>query len=176
MLKEYQVQVKERYWGGLCGTGTLVDWFFPLKQGQRNSVWYIYWAESHLQLVTKSWRSPQWSCRFMGWDANFGRRCKHHYYSFKYFAVSDWLKSHTYMYNHYNQLLLPKFGRILRYWTDDVNCAAKLTDCCIEKTWGQDWVVLVVKANWQSSFYSFQGKILSKNIARTARQEMDDIC
>ena len=29
---------------------------------------------------------------------------------------------------HYNQLLLTEFGKKLRYWTDDVNLAAKLQD------------------------------------------------
>lgn len=57
---------------------------------------------------------------------------------------------------HYKQLLLTKFGRILRYSTDDVNRAAKLPHY---------WTV-----NRESgeTFYSFhEGEIGSKNIKKT---------
>ena len=42
---------------------------------------------------------------------------------------------------HHNKLLSTKFGRILRFVKNDVNCAAKLPT---EKTWGRGWDVLVV--------------------------------
>ena len=48
------------------------------------------------------------------------------FYLFKIF-LRFWLVKITRIIHH-NQLLLTKFGLILRYWTDDVNLAAKLTE------------------------------------------------
>ena len=45
-----------------------------------------------------------------------------------------------------------------------------------KKTWGWGWVVLVVTIKWQNchgTFYSFHGEIMSKNITRTARRQLD---
>lgn len=62
---------------------------------------------------------------------------KCHYYSF-----CSWLAKIPDIIHH-NQLLSTKFGRILRYWTDDVKSAAKLrvNEPLTEKTWGLGWVV-----------------------------------
>ena len=49
-----------------------------------------------------------------------------YYYSFKIFG-RFWLAKIPHIIHH-NQLLSTKFARILRYWTDDVNRAEKLTD------------------------------------------------
>ena len=53
------------------------------KQEQQNSVWqYLIsgWkSNAYLRQVTETWPSSKWSCCFMGWDADFGRRCKHRY-------------------------------------------------------------------------------------------------
>ena len=51
---------------------------------------------------------------------------------------------------HHNQLLLTKFGRILRYLTDDVNRAGKLRDYWTtnRETRGRVKVVLVVSTKW----------------------------
>ena len=51
---------------------------------------------------------------------------KMYYYSFTIF-LHFWLAKITRII-HQNQLPLNKFVRILRYWSDDVNCAAKLPD------------------------------------------------
>ena len=51
---------------------------------------------------------------------------KIYYYSFTIF-LHFWLAKITRII-HQNQLPLNKFVRILRYWSDDVNCAAKLPD------------------------------------------------
>ena len=47
------------------------------------------------------------------------------YYFLVKIYLRFWLAIITWIIHH-NQLLLTKFGRILRYWTDDVNLAAKL--------------------------------------------------
>ena len=59
-----------------------------------------------------------------------------------------------------NQLLLPKFGRILQYWTVDVKSAAKLQsiETLTEKTWGRGWVVSVVRTKKAERFSRFRGK------------------
>lgn len=60
---------------------------------------------------------------------------------------------------HYKQLLLTKFGRILRYSTDDVNHSAKLTHY---------WTI---NRELGETFYSFhEGEIGSKNSKKTTRQ------
>ena len=57
--------------------------------------------------------------------------------------------------NHYhNQLLSTKFGRILRYVKNDVIRAAnfQIIGPLTEKTWGQGWIVLVVRIKWREHF------------------------
>ena len=53
------------------------------KQEQQNSVWQFLisgWkSNAYLRQVTETWPSSKWSCCFMGWGADFGRRCKHRY-------------------------------------------------------------------------------------------------
>ena len=102
------------------------------------------------------------------------------YYSFKIFPGS-WLVKTTYII-HYNQLLLIKFGKnfvILNGWRqNDIKSAAwlQVIEALTKKTWGQGWVVLVVRTKWRNchgTFHSFQGKILSKNIVRTARRQLN---
>ena len=74
---------------------------------------------------------------------------------------------------HHNQLLLTKFGRILPYWTDEVKSAAKtqIIEPLTKKTWVRVWVVFEVSNG--RTFNSFHGKLLSKNIARTARRQFN---
>ena len=83
---------------------------------------------------------------------------------------------------HHNQLLLTKFEKnfvILNRWRqNDVKSAAwlQVIEPLTWKTWRRDWVVLVVWTKWRNcrgTFYSFYGEILSKNIARTARRQLD---
>ena len=102
------------------------------------------------------------------------------YYSFKIFP-HFWLVKTTNIIHH-NQLLLIKFGRnfvTLNGWRlNDIKSAAwlQVIEALNEKTWGPGWVVLVVRTKWQNchgTFHSFQGKILSKNIVRTARRQLD---
>ena len=102
------------------------------------------------------------------------------YYSFKIFP-SSWLVKTTCIIHH-NQLLLIKFGKnfvILNGWRqNDIKSAAwlQVIEALTKKTWGQGWVVLVVRTKWRNchgTFHSFQGKILSKNIVRTARRQLN---
>ena len=67
------------------------------------------------------------------------------YYSFKIFP-QFWLAKSTRII-HYNQLLMTKFGRILRLTRKWRQKCSPLQDKAplIEKTWGRGWVVLVVK-------------------------------
>ena len=102
------------------------------------------------------------------------------YYSFKIFP-GFWLVKTTHIIHH-NQLLLTKFGKnfvILNWWSqNDVKSAAwsQVIEPLTERTWGRGWVVLLVRTKWRNcrrTFYSFHGEILSKNIARTARRQLD---
>ena len=79
---------------------------------------------------------------------------------------------------HHNQLLLTRFGRILPYWTDDVKSAVKLhiIKPLTEKNWGRVWVAFELSIGEVSNgrtFYSFHGELLSKNIGRTERRQLD---
>ena len=79
---------------------------------------------------------------------------------------------------HHNQLPLTKFARILPYWTDDVKSAAQLhiIKPLTEKHWGRVWVAFEVSIGEVSNgrtFYSSHGELLSKNIGRTARRQLD---
>ena len=79
---------------------------------------------------------------------------------------------------HHNQLPLTKFARILPYWTDDVKSAAKLhiIKPLTEKNCGRVWVAFEVSIGEVSNgrtFYSSHGELLSKNIGRTARRQLD---
>ena len=105
---------------------------------------------------------------------------KWHYYSFKIFPCF-WLVKTTRIIHH-NQPLLTKFGKnfiILNRWRqNDVKSAAllQIIEPLTKKTWGRDWIVLVVRTKWRNcwgKFYSFHGEILFKNIARTARRQLD---
>ena len=53
------------------------------KQEQQNSVWqYLIsgWkSNAYLRQVTETWPSSQWTCYFMAWDTDCGKRCKHLY-------------------------------------------------------------------------------------------------
>ena len=102
------------------------------------------------------------------------------YYSFKIFP-RFWLVKNTHIIYH-NQLLLTKFEKnfvILNRWRqNDVKSAAwlQVIQPLTEKTWGQGWVVLVVRTKWRNcrgTFHSFHLEVLSKNIARTARKQLD---
>ena len=106
---------------------------------------------------------------------------KKDYYSFKIF-LRFWLARITCVIHNY-QLLFTKFGRILPYWTNDVKSAEKwqIIEPLAEKTWGRDRVLFEVSNG--GTFYSFHDELLSKNIARTARRQLDgrkllfgDIC
>ena len=101
-------------------------------------------------------------------------------YSFKIFPLF-WLVKTTPIIHH-NQLLLTKFGKnfvILNRWRqNDVQSAAwlQVIEPLTEKTWGRGWVALLVRTKWRNClgiFYSFHGEILSKNMARTARRQLD---
>ena len=79
---------------------------------------------------------------------------------------------------HHNQLPLTKFARILPYWTDDVKSAAQLhiIKQLTEKHWGRVWVAFEVSIGEVSNgrtFYSSHGELLSKNIGRTARRQLE---
>ena len=102
------------------------------------------------------------------------------YYSFK-ISLRFWLVEVTHLIHH-NQLLLTKFKKnfvILNRWREnDVKSAAwlQVIEPLTEKTWGRGRVVLVVRTKWpnyRGTFYSFHGEILSKNITRTARRQLD---
>ena len=98
----------------------------------------------------------------------------YYYYSYKVF-LGFWLAKITCIIHH-NQLLLTKFGRILPYWTNDVKSAEKLQiiELLTEKT--REWVWVVFEVSNGKAFYSFHGELLSKNIARTARRQLDGEC
>ena len=77
------------------------------------------------------------------------------YYSFKIFP-QFWLAKSTCII-HYNQLLMATFGRILcltRKWRQKCSLL-QVNEPLTEKTWGQVWVVLVVKTKWRT-VHSFQ--------------------
>ena len=102
------------------------------------------------------------------------------YYSFKMFSCFRLVKTTRKI--HHNQPLLTKFGKnfvILNRWRqNDVKSAAwlQVIEPLTGKTWRRGWVVLVVWTKWRNNrgtFYSFYGEILSKNIARTARRQLD---
>ena len=93
-------------------------------------------------------------------------------YSFKIY-IRFWLAKITWIILH-NQLLLTKFRRFLPHWIYDVKSATKLQiiEQLTEKTWDEfelfsKWVI-----NGGTS-YSFHGELLSKNIARTAKTQLD---
>ena len=95
------------------------------------------------------------------------------YYSFKIF-LRFWLTKITRIIHH-NQLLLTKFGKFLLYRTDDVKSAVKMQviEPLTEKTWGRVLVVFEAsngEVSGGGTFYSFQGELLSKNMAKTARR------
>ena len=105
---------------------------------------------------------------FSGWWTNdsfpvlrTSANTKWRYHSFKIFLI------------HHSQLLLTKFGRIFPYWTDDVKSALTLQiiEPLTEKTWRRGWVAF--DASNGGTLYSFHGKLLSKNITRTARRQLD---
>ena len=104
------------------------------------------------------------------------------YYSSKIFP-RFWLVKTTRTI-HDNQLLLTNFGKIKnfiilsRWRQNDVKSAAwlQVIKPLTEKTWGRGSGVLVVETKWRNCrgiFYSFHGEILSKNIARTTRRQLD---
>ena len=79
---------------------------------------------------------------------------------------------------HHNQLPLTKFARLLPYWTDDVKSAAQLhiIKQLTEKNCGRVWVAFEVSIGEVSNgrrFYSFHGELLSKNMATTARRQLE---
>ena len=93
--------------------------------------------------------TQQTGARTSNW-ANQGRSVqlnKFYYYPFKIFP-QFWLAKSTLMIHH-NQLLMTRFGRILclaRNKHDVQNAAFLQVNAPLtEKTWGRDWVVLVVK-------------------------------
>ena len=60
--------------------------------------------------------------------------------------------------------------------TSKVQPGCRLFELLTEKNWGQGEVVLLVRTKWRNclgTFHPFHGKILSKNIARTARKQLD---
>ena len=92
-----------------------------------------------------------------------------HYHSFKIFP-QFWLAKST-LVIHHNQLLMTKFRRILHLMNDGKSTAflhvnAPLT----EKTWGQGWVVLVVKT--KMAYISLISRVRTRwnNMARTAQR------
>ena len=104
---------------------------------------------------------------------------RHHYITaiFKIF-LCFWLAGISRIIHH-NQLLLTKLGRILPYWTDDVESAAQLQiiEPLTKKTLGQGWVVLVVNTKNSGTFHSFHQEgicvLLVKNRARAARKQLE---
>ena len=109
-------------------------------------------------------------------------KCIVTYYSFKTFPCF-WLVKTTRIIHH-KQLLLTKLGKnfvIVNQWRqNDVKSAAKLhywTVYC--KNYGTRLSCLVVRTKWQNCrgtcILLFHGEILSKNIARTARRQLDGV-
>ena len=85
---------------------------------------------------------------FLG-QAGAPRGKETNYYSFKIFCLF-WLAKIPCIIHH-KQLLSTKFGRILWYWTDDINCAAineQVIQPLTKKAWQRVWFVLVVSTNW----------------------------
>ena len=77
------------------------------------------------------------------------------YYSFK-ILPQFWMAKSTCIILH-NQLLMTKFGRIFcltRKWPQKCSLL-QVNEPLTEKTWGQGWVVLVVKTKWLT-LHSFQ--------------------
>ena len=66
---------------------------------------------------------------------------------------------------HYNQLLLTEFGKKLRYWTDDVNLAAKLQDYW-ENMGKRLSCLLGSDKKRQNSFYSVDKKEIGERLAK----------
>ena len=91
---------------------------------------------------------------------------KSFYYSFKIF-LSFWLAKSTSII-HLNQLLLTKFGRILRLidrWQQKCRTLVQVNAPLTKKTWGRGWA----GRNGPTvggTFHSFHHELLSKNIAR----------
>ena len=92
-----------------------------------------------------------------------------------------WLVKTTHIIHH-KQLLLTKFGNnfvIMKRWHQNaVKSAAwlQVIEPVNKKTWGRGWVVLVVRTKWRTcrgTFHSFRLEVLSENIARTARKQLD---
>ena len=78
---------------------------------------------------------------------------------------------------HHNQPLSTKFRRILRYWTDDVNRATKLTDYWTvnQEDLGTSLSCFRCEYIKGGTFYSFHGELLSKNMARAKRRQLVEI-
>ena len=77
------------------------------------------------------------------------------YYSFK-ILPQFWMAKSTCIILH-NQLLMTKFGRLFcftRKWPQKCSLL-QVNEPLTEKTWGQGWVVLVVKTKWLT-LHSFQ--------------------
>ena len=96
------------------------------------------------------------------------------YYSFKIF-LRFWLTKIT-LITSYCWLSLEN---CLPFWTDDVKSVVKMQviEPLTEKTWGRIWVVFEVSNGEVSdggTFYSFHGELLSKNIARTSRKQLEE--
>ena len=93
---------------------------------------------------------------------------KIYYYSFKIFPWF-WLAKSTHLIHH-NQLLMTKFGRILcltRKWRKKYGLL-QVNEPLTEKTWGQGWVVLVVKTKMADT--SLVSRV--KTIAGTRRSNI----
>ena len=79
---------------------------------------------------------------------------------------------------HHNQLLKTKFRRILQMWkmTTKVQQRWQIIEQLTEKTWGWDWFFLPWVQNGET-FHLFHeeeiGKLLVKNIARTAGRKLN---
>ena len=82
----------------------------------------------------------------------------YYYFSFKIFH-RFWLAKILGIIYH-NQILPTIFGRILRYVKNDAKCAAncQIFEQLIEKTWGRDWVVLVVSTKWRNTSLVSRGR------------------
>ena len=77
---------------------------------------------------------------------------------------------------HNNQLLMTKFGRILRLINRWCQSAASLqVNAPLTETWGRGWVVLVVKTKMAEILLASRVRtrqIIAKNMARTARRQL----
>ena len=121
-----------------------------------------YWPDdiNHAAKLTDCWTVIQedlgtsWSC-FLVLSATLPLISKiilqviliANYYSFQR-CLCFWLAKITHIIHH-NQLLLTKFGRILWFWTNDINHAAKLPDYWYQnrspRTSRRSWVVWVIQ-------------------------------